>query len=97
MVSQARRRRSILGRGGPEVAGGFFLGTHEGCQLWFVDAAGLAHLFVDGEKDAHAGIGEAFDTPGKKVSEMRSVTLDAAGNVIIVDDDRGFVTRVERK
>jgi hypothetical protein len=77
--------------------GGFFLGTHEGCQLWFVDAAGIAHLFVDGEKDAHAGIGEAFDTPGKKLSEMRSVTLDGTGNVIIVDDDRGFVTRIERK
>jgi hypothetical protein len=81
----------------PSDGGGFFLGTHEGCQLWFVDAAGIAHLFVDGEKDAHAGIGDAFDTPGKKVSEMRSVTLDSAGNVLIVDDDRGYVTRVERK
>jgi hypothetical protein len=81
----------------PADGGGFFLGTHEGCQLWFVDAAGIAHIFVDGEKDAHAGIGEPFDTPGKKVSEMRSVTLDSTGNVIIVDDDRGFVTRIERK
>jgi hypothetical protein len=81
----------------PADGGGFFLGTHEGCQLWFVDAAGIAHIFVDGEKDAHAGIGDAFDSPGKKVSEMRSVTLDGDGNVIIVDDDRGFVTRVERK
>lgn len=81
----------------PSDGGGFFLGTHEGCQLWFVDSAGIAHLFVDGEKDAHAGIGEAFDTPGKKVSEMRSVSLDSAGNVLIVDDDRGFVTRIERK
>ncbi len=81
----------------PSDGGGFFLGTHEGCQLWFVDAAGIAHLFLDGEQDAHAGIGESFDTPGKKVSELRSVTLDAAGNIIIVDDDRGFVTRVERK
>jgi serine/threonine-protein kinase len=77
--------------------GGFFAGTHEGCQLWFVDAAGIAHLFVDGEKDAHAGVGEDYNTPGKKLSELRSVTLDAAGNVIIVDDDRGFVRRVERE
>lgn len=81
----------------PADGGGFFAGTHEGCQLWFIDAAGIAHLFVDGSKDTHAGIGEAYDTPGEKVSEMRSVTLDGAGNVIIVDDDRGFVSRIERK
>lgn len=81
----------------PDDGGGFFAGTHEGCQLWFIDAAGVARLFLDGEKDAHAGIGEAFDTPGKKVSELRSVSLDAAGNVYVVDDDRGFVRVVERK
>jgi len=81
----------------PADGGGFFAGTHEGCQLWFIDAAGIAHLFLDGEKDAHAGIGQAYSTPGKKVSELRSVTLDTQGNVIIVDDDRGFVSRVERK
>lgn len=80
----------------PSDGGGFFLGTHEGCQLWFVDAGGTAHLFVDGEKDAHAGVGEPFDSPGKKVSEVRSVTLDREGNVLVVDDDRGFVRLVER-
>jgi sugar lactone lactonase YvrE len=77
--------------------GGFFAGTHEGCQLWFIDSAGIAHLFIDGEKDAHAGIGDAFDSPGKKLSELRSVTLDAGGNVLIVDDDKGYVSVVERK
>ena len=77
--------------------GGFFAGTHEGCQLWFIDASGVAHLFLDGAKDAHAGIGEAWNTPGKKVSEMRSVTVDTHGNVILVDDDRGFVRSVQRK
>jgi serine/threonine-protein kinase len=77
--------------------GGFFAGTHEGCQLWFIDGGGVAHLFLDGAKDAHAGVGEAWDTPGKKVSELRSVTVDTRGNVIIVDDDRGFVRSVQRK
>jgi hypothetical protein len=80
-----------------EDGGGFFAGTHEGCQLWFIDRAGVAHLFLDGEKDAHAGVGEAWDTPGKKVSELRSVTVDTKGNVIVVDDDRGFVRSVQRK
>jgi hypothetical protein len=80
----------------PDDGGGFFLGTHEGCQLWFVDSTGVAHLFLDGEKDAHAGVDEPFDSPGKKVSELRSVTLDGQGNVIVVDDDRGFVRLIER-
>ena len=74
----------------------FFAGTHEGCQVWFIDTAGLAHLFLDGDKDVHAGIGAAYNTQGKKVSEMRSLTLTAAGDVLFVDDDRGFVTRVKR-
>jgi len=81
----------------PADGGGFFVGTHEGCQLWFVDAAGVAHLFVDGAKDAHAGVGERFDVAGKKVSEVRSLTLDASGNLIFVDDDRGFVRVIERE
>jgi len=81
----------------PDDGGGFFAGTHEGCQLWFIDAGGVARLFLDGQKDAHAGVGEAFDTPGKKVSEMRSVSLDAAGNVYIVDDDLGYVRVVARR
>jgi sugar lactone lactonase YvrE len=77
--------------------GGFFAGTHEGCQVWFIDAAGLAHLFLDGDKDVHAGIGAAYNTPGEKVSEIRSLTLTGTGDVLIVDDDRGFVTRVKRQ
>jgi len=81
----------------PDDGGGFFAGTHEGCQLWFIDAGGVARLFLDGVKDAHAGVGESFDTPGKKVSELRSVSLDAAGNVYVVDDDRGYVRVVERR
>jgi hypothetical protein len=81
----------------PDDGGGFFAGTHEGCQLWFIDAAGLAHLFVDGEKDAHAGVGQDYSVPGKKLSELRSVTLDGAGNILIVDDDVGYVSKIARK
>ena len=81
----------------PGDGGGFFAGTHEGYQVWFIDVAGIAHLFLDGGKDVHAGIGAAYDTPGTKVSEMRSLTLTGSGDVLIVDDDRGFVSRVNRK
>jgi hypothetical protein len=80
----------------PADGDGFFVGTHAGCQLWFVDELGVAHLVLDGARDAHAGDGEAFSTAGAKVSELRSVTLDAAGTIIIVEDDRGRVRKIER-
>jgi hypothetical protein len=81
----------------PDDGDGFFVGTHEGCQVWFIDGAGIAHLFLDGSRNAHAGDGQPFDSPGRKVSELRSITLDSRGNVITVDDDRGFVRMVRRK
>lgn len=64
--------------------------------MWFVDAAGDAHLFLDGASRAHAGDGDWFDTPGPKLSELRSLTLDARGDLLVVENDRGFVRRVER-
>jgi hypothetical protein len=81
----------------PDDGDGLFVGTHEGCQLWFIDSAGGAHLVLDGARNAHAGDNEPFDTPGRKVSELRSVALDGRGNVIIVEDDRGFVRMIERR
>jgi hypothetical protein len=81
----------------PRSSGGFFVGTHEGCQIWYVDSVGVAHLFVDGAPDAHRGDGDPYDSPGKKVSELRSVTLDANENLIIVENDVGRVRVVRRK
>ncbi len=76
--------------------GSFFLGTHESSQVWFVDTQGIAHLFVDGAEGAHGGDGERFDTPGFKISEVRNVTVDPAGNVIITEHDAGNIRRVRR-
>jgi hypothetical protein len=71
--------------------GGLFLCTHRGSQIWYVDTAGIIHLFIDGARGAHAGDGEPFHTPGKKLSEIRSVTLDRRGNMLITENDIGFV------
>src|SRR5262249_5030069 len=76
---------------------GFFVGMHEGDQVAYVDSVGIVHLFLDGAQDAHAGDGAPFDAPGKKVSEIRSVTSDAVGNLIVVESDVGFVRLVRRK
>jgi hypothetical protein len=77
--------------------GGYFLATHEGSQVWYVDAGGILHLFLDGRQGAHAGDGEHFLTPGYKISEARSVALDAAGHIIVVEHDGGFIRKVERR
>ncbi|MBN1654502.1 MAG: hypothetical protein JXA30_12090 [Deltaproteobacteria bacterium] len=77
-------------------SGGFFVGLHEGCQLWYVDTKGYAHLFLEGARNAHAGDGDRYDTPGAKVSELRSVSLDHSGNLLIVETDEGYVRKVDR-
>ncbi len=77
--------------------GGYFLATHEGSQVWNVDTRGYIHLFLDGREDGHSGDGEFFYTPGYKVSEVRSVSMDRDGNVIITENDSGFIRMVKRR
>ncbi|PJB40217.1 MAG: hypothetical protein CO108_15460 [Deltaproteobacteria bacterium CG_4_9_14_3_um_filter_63_12] len=75
--------------------GGFFLATHKGGQVWYVDTAGRIHLFVDGDsKNTHAGDGGPYNAPGPKIAEPRAVTMDRAGNVLITENDGGFIRRV---
>ncbi len=75
--------------------GGFFVCTHKGGQVWFVDPDGRLHLFLDGDTgDTHAGDGANFMTPGPKISEPRAVTMDPAGNVLVTESDFGYVRRV---
>ena len=74
---------------------GYLLATHEGSQVWYVDPAGIVHLFVDGYTgNVHSGDGEFFRSPGLKVAEVRSVTSDAQGNVWITESDYGYVRRI---
>ena len=80
-----------------EETGGIFLATHRGSQVWYVDTAGIIHLFLDGRSGVHAGDGEPFDAPGPKVSEIRNVTMDRRGNLLITENDFGFVRIVFRK
>jgi hypothetical protein len=81
----------------PHESGGMFLGTHEGCQVLFLDKDGFLHVFLDGARDEHGGDGQPWDSPGPKVSEVRSVTLTPQGDLLIVENDAGFVRRVKKK
>jgi sugar lactone lactonase YvrE len=78
--------------------GGMFLATHRGSQVWYLDTSGIIHLFLDGAPDAHAGDGEPFNAPPPRarVSEVRNVTMDRAGNLLVIEHDFGFVRRVRR-
>ncbi len=75
--------------------GGYFLALHEGSQLLYVDPAKVMHVFVDGQPGVHAGDGLWFHSPGPKLSELRSVSMDNRGNIMIVESDAGYVRRIQ--
>jgi hypothetical protein len=76
--------------------GSYFLATHAGSQIWYVDTAGVIHLFLDGKEgdEYHSGDGENFRTPGYKISEARAITMDCAGNILITENDAGFIRKI---
>jgi len=81
-----------------DIGGGYLVGTHEGNQVWYVDPAGLLHLFLDGgDGHAHSGDGQYFRTPGQKVSEVRAITMAPNGDIVVTENDYGFIRRVLRR
>jgi len=77
--------------------GGYLLATHEGSQLLFVDASGIVHVLLNGVPGPyHSGDGQWFYDPTVfKATELRSVSMDRAGNILIVENDAGFVRKIE--
>lgn len=80
----------------PVPTGGYLLLLHDGCQLWYVDAASIMHLLLNGASGTiHSGDGLFFYNPNEwKISEGRSVTMDYAGNIIICESDYGYIRRI---
>jgi hypothetical protein len=79
----------------PVPTGGYLLATHEGSQILYVDSAGILHVLLDGYPGYSYGDGEWFYTPGWKVSEVRSVSMDPHGNILIVESDYGYLRQVD--
>lgn len=76
--------------------GGYLLGTHEGSQVLYVDPAGLIHILLNGAPgNVHSGDGQWFHSPGDKVSEVRAITMDSKGNILITENDFGYVRRID--
>ena len=78
--------------------GGYFVVTHKGGQVWFVDYQGIIHLFLDGgRRNQHSGDGKHFLMDGKKISEPRAISIDHQGNIIITEHDAGFIRMIRHK
>ena len=72
--------------------GGFFVATHRGGDVWYVDTAGRAWMFVQGDNgNTHATGSVAVPTAGLVMSEPRSVSVGLSGNVLIACNDAGFI------
>ena len=78
--------------------GAYLLGCHAGSKLWYLNSKGMLFEFLDGKDDhSHKGDGEHFQTKGNKVSEIRSVTIDHQGNIIICENDYGYIRKIKKK
>ena len=76
--------------------GGYFLATDYGAQFLYVDVTGMIHILVNGQNDDHAGDGTWFYSPTNyNFGELRSVSMDNQGNLIIVENDLGYVRRID--
>ena len=78
-------------------SGAYFLCTHRGSQLWYVDVDGYVHLFLNGStSDTHAGDGTWFWNPSElRISECRAVTMDFDGNMLLCEHDSGYIRKVQ--
>ena len=80
----------------PVPTGGYLLLTHEGCQLWYLDTAGIIHLLLNGAgSSTHSGDGAFFYDPSMpKIGEGRAVTMDYDGNLLVCESDYGYIRRI---
>lgn len=79
--------------------GAYLLATHKGSQIWYVGVDAIAHVLVDGMNgdEFHTGDGEQYNSPGYKISEPRAVSVDYEGNILITENDRGFIRKIHKK
>jgi len=79
----------------PVPTGGYLLITHDGCQLWYMNTAGVVRLLLNGAPGrTHAGDGTFFYTSGLAMAEGRSVTMDYDGNILLCESDYGYIRRI---
>ena len=78
-------------------AGGYFLATHKGGDLWYVDRNGIITLVVQGN-DANANVPSLLPRTlpalgSAVISELRSVSVAPNGDLLIATNDSGYILR----
>lgn len=78
--------------------GGFIVGCHHGNDIFYVDIAGRIYMLFNGGKDVEDHHGDGtwfFNTAEKRVSQIRAVTVDWDGNLLITENDAGYVRKLQ--
>ena len=76
--------------------GAYLVATHRSSRAWYVDTDGYIHLLLQGTRfGTHAGDGTWFyNLAEARISECRAITLDYEGNMLITENDAGFIRKV---
>ena len=75
--------------------GSYFLCTHKGDQVWFIDTQGISHLLINGANgDVFAGDGSPAGSATPMISEPRAVSVAPDGDILITTNDTGYVRRL---
>lgn len=77
--------------------GAYFLTTDGGSQVWYVDLDAHIHMFMNGDAGgSYSGDGAWFynDPQAHKVSQVKEITADADGNLLVTESDRGYIRKV---
>lgn len=74
----------------PSRDNGLFIACHESHDIWYMSSSGKIKKFINGSKDTHEGDGELF-SEGKKVSEVRSLSIMKNGNLLVCEHDGGYI------
>lgn len=78
--------------------GGYFLATHRGGDIWYVDTNGNIHMVIEGN-NSNASIGGSIAVPttpadGIVLASNRSISVALNGDLLIACNDAGFIRRV---
>lgn len=76
-------------------AGGYFLATHRGGDIWYVDTAGRGWMFIEGN-DGSEFYPDPQPLPNDKklISEPRSISVALNGDLLIAANDAGYIRKV---
>jgi len=75
-------------------AGGYFLATHKGGDIWYVDRAGEIQMVVRGDNgNTHTTAPQPLPVTGNSIAEPRFVSVALNGDLLMATNDAGFIRR----